>query len=188
MSTSAAPSPALKGGCQCGAIIYTSTSLPSNIVNCHCRTCRRLSGAPFLSFASFPISAITWTSGASSLKKTRYSSFAERAHCSECGSPLYMYYEAGPEELAITAGSIDEASVKGALPKVDHHVFVKESASIGSRIGCRSTRGSHRASSLMLRPLDNPAAWCLANCVSRRGLIRGRNIGSGFVVGESSDD
>lgn len=128
MSTSAAPSPALKGGCQCGAIIYTSTSLPSNIVNCHCRTCRRLSGAPFLSFTSFPISAITWTSGASSLKKTRYSSFAERAHCSECGSPLYMYYEAGPEELAITAGSIDEASVKGALPKVDHHVFVKERA------------------------------------------------------------
>lgn len=39
-----------------------------------------------------------------------------------------MWYEVKPDELGIAAGSIDESSVKGVLPKVDHHIFVKERA------------------------------------------------------------
>ena len=65
------------------------------------------------------------------MKKTRYSEFAERAHYPECGSPLAMWYEVAPEEIGITAGSIDESSVQGGLPNVDHHLFVKERAGWG---------------------------------------------------------
>lgn len=84
--------PALTGGCQCGNVTYSSSSPPSSFTNCHCQTCRKLSGAPFLTFGAFPSSAITWTSGEESLRKTTFSEIAERTHCAGCGSPISMQY------------------------------------------------------------------------------------------------
>jgi hypothetical protein len=114
----------LTGGCQCGNVTYSSTTLPCELNNCHCQTCRRLSGAPFITFGSFPAAAITWTSGADSLKKTSYSDMAIRSHCAECGSPISMQYKCEPERISITAGSINEESVRGVLPKIKAHIFV----------------------------------------------------------------
>src|SRR6266536_2534349 len=114
----------LKGGCQFGRVTYTSTALPSDLSNCHCKTCRKLSGAPFLTFGDFPASAITWISGEDTLKKTSYSEMATRTHCAECGSPISMQYKCQPDQISIAAGTIDEESVKGKLPKVGAHIFV----------------------------------------------------------------
>jgi hypothetical protein len=58
----------------------------------------------------------------------RYSDYAERAHCPECGSTVYMKYDHQPEYIGIAAGTIDEGSVKGVLPKADHHIFLDEKA------------------------------------------------------------
>ena len=121
----------LKGGCQCGAITYSSNALPTHMTNCHCQTCRKLSGAPFMTFASFPKASITWTSGESSTKKTWYSKVAERAHCPDCGSPLYMYYYGDADEIGILAGTIDENTVQGVLPKPSHHLFVGDGKKAG---------------------------------------------------------
>lgn len=124
----ASPEAVLSGGCKCGAVSYTSTTLPTEMGNCHCLTCRKLAGAPFLTFADFSKSSITWTSGPTSFKKTRYSDYAERAHCSECGSPIYMTYDHLPDYIGIAAGTIDEGTVNGMLPKADHHIFLDEKA------------------------------------------------------------
>jgi len=35
-----------------------------------------------------------------------------------------MQYKCSPDRISITAGTIDEESVTGTLPKIDHHVFV----------------------------------------------------------------
>jgi hypothetical protein len=120
----------LAGGCMCGNVTYISTALPLDMTNCHCQTCRRLSGAPFTTFAGFPTTAITWI-GEDRIKKAKYSEIAERGHCSECGSPLYMQYQCSKETISITAGSIDEKSVKGKLPKPDHHIFVEDGEKAG---------------------------------------------------------
>jgi len=135
----------LRGGCDCQLVTYTSTSLPSVMECCHCGTCRRLSGAPFLPFFAFPSSALTFLykntpirlpsessgnlSTASSecenpwFKRIR-SDIAERRFCGECGSPISMRYFCEKETMWITAGTVDEASVKGVLPRISRHIFV----------------------------------------------------------------
>ncbi|KAH6722183.1 Mss4-like protein [Leptodontidium sp. 2 PMI_412] len=121
--------PALTGSCQCGKVTYSSSVLPTDLTNCHCKTCRKLSGAPYLTFAGFPVSAITYSSDSSSLTTTRYSEIADRTHCSTCGTPISMQYKCQPENISITAGSIDEESLKAPLPKVSQHIFLSEKAS-----------------------------------------------------------
>jgi hypothetical protein len=39
-----------------------------------------------------------------------------------------MIYDHQKESIAIPAGTIDEASVQGELPKTDHHIFLEEKA------------------------------------------------------------
>jgi hypothetical protein len=39
-----------------------------------------------------------------------------------------MIYDHQPECIGIPAGTIDEGSVKGELPKTDHHIFLDEKA------------------------------------------------------------
>jgi len=123
--------PSLTGGCQCGHVRYSSLVLPDQLVNCHCHTCRKLCGAPFLTFAGFPINAITWTSGSDSMKRKQYSEIADRTHCAECGSPISMAYKSEPDRIWLTAGSIDEKSVKGVLPKAKMHIFVEDGMKAG---------------------------------------------------------
>jgi hypothetical protein len=123
--------PALTGGCQCRNITYSSSVLPSAFTSCYCNTCRKLSGAPFLTFGAFPSSAITWTSGEDSLTKTTYSDIAERTHCAGCGSPISIEYKCSPDTISITAGSIDEKSVRTTLPKVSQHIFVEKGEKAG---------------------------------------------------------
>jgi len=123
------PENTLFGGCQCGAVTYTSRALPSALCHCHCLTCRKVSGSPFLTFAQFPADSIVWTSKPDhTLRKTQYSSVAERAHCADCGSPVYMRKFSEPNEISIPAGTIDESRVTGVVPKPDHHIFVDSKA------------------------------------------------------------
>ena len=42
-----------------------------------------------------------------------------------------MQYICQPERIGITAGSINEESVKGQLPKVGEHIFVEEGEKAG---------------------------------------------------------
>jgi len=58
------------------------------------------------------------------MKQTSYSDMAVRSHCAQCGSPISLQYKCQPEQISITAGTIDEDSVKGELPKVEAHIFV----------------------------------------------------------------
>jgi hypothetical protein len=39
-----------------------------------------------------------------------------------------MYYDHQPDCIGLAAGTIDEKSVKGQLPKTDHHIFLDEKA------------------------------------------------------------
>ncbi|KAG0646325.1 hypothetical protein D0Z07_8365 [Hyphodiscus hymeniophilus] len=126
MSTTSEP--ALTGGCQCGAVTYESTALPDELTNCHCFTCRKISGGAYLTFARFPSASLTWKSKSNALKTTQYSDMAMRWHCADCGSPISMMYKFQREKISLTAGSIDEKSVKGVLVKPVEHIFLAEKA------------------------------------------------------------
>ena len=60
-----------------------------------------------------------------------YSDIAVRAHCPECGSTLSMQYKCQPEVMSITAGTFDEGSIEGQLPKVGSHIFVEGTSALG---------------------------------------------------------
>ena len=95
------------GGCLCGAVRYRVTADPIRAVICHCGLCRKVSGAPLMSFVHFPLEAFTWVEGA----PTRYrsSSDAERGFCAACGSTLTMHESVLGDRVQVSLGSLDRA-------------------------------------------------------------------------------
>ncbi|PGH20346.1 hypothetical protein AJ80_03614 [Polytolypa hystricis UAMH7299] len=116
----------LRGGCACAHIRYTSTTLPTSMTNCACIQCRKASGSPYQTFASFPTPAITWDSNREP-KYFKSSSFARRGFCDRCGSSLLFQMDKSPEIISLAAGSIDDWDVK-ELRKPDVYYWLKEKA------------------------------------------------------------
>lgn len=95
----------INGSCLCGSAKYTVSGGMSDIVHCHCITCRKAHGSAFSSVASVPLSNFSITHTAplgsyeSSIGKVRY-------FCSRCGTQLYAK-RAGQESIILRLGSID---------------------------------------------------------------------------------
>lgn len=124
----------LTGGCLCGAVRYRLYSQPYHVTHCHCKSCRKGSGAAFVTWFTIEESAVEWLG--ESLSYYRSSVAVERGFCSCCGSSLTYRHQADPMEVDITAASLDnpewvrpefhtwweqhiawgEADVQGTLP------------------------------------------------------------------------
>lgn len=134
----------LEGKCYCGQVKYTAATLPIDVTNCHCRTCRKLSGGPFIAFAEFKTKDVrfydngedvdltnTSQGDAGALHVFSFSDQAIRAACRQCHAPLLMLYHNSPEIVSLTVGTIDESDLSAeALEKLkpSHHIFVGEKA------------------------------------------------------------
>jgi hypothetical protein len=77
----------LTGQCLCGAIRYQLTGEPRHVAVCHCRDCRRSAGAPMVSWAMFPESALALLQGQP--KTINSSGSAMRSFCPDCGTGLF---------------------------------------------------------------------------------------------------
>jgi hypothetical protein len=122
----------LKGSCECSAVTYYSTALPTKLRNCHCRSCRKLAAGPYLTFGVFPESSILVDESPFHISPilNTLATGAHRGQC-DCGTLLFLKHHGALEddEVGIVASTIDEGSVHGVLPKPDQHIFVKERAS-----------------------------------------------------------
>ena len=133
-SEPAVPGPpyVLQGSCCCGLVSYASSTLPIAITHCHCLPCRKLSGAPFLSFGLYHNSALTWNNptfkGEAAIKLS-LSEIAVRGSCRNCGSPLFMKYPCRPDATSVNMGSIDDDSLTMKMVKAKEHIFLQEKAS-----------------------------------------------------------
>ena len=81
----------ITGGCLCGAVRFESTEPPSWVGHCHCRMCQKAYGHTsgiFVGFVGAQKGALRFTRGEPKYYKS--SAWAERAFCSNCGSPLGM--------------------------------------------------------------------------------------------------
>jgi hypothetical protein len=107
------------GGCLCGAIRWRASAPTLRVVSCHCRMCRRASGAAFLTFVHFPLAAFAWIGGV----PTRYrsSAEAERGFCPRCGSTLSMHEAVLPDRVQVTLGSLDAPDAV----RPDDHVWIE---------------------------------------------------------------
>jgi hypothetical protein len=97
---------AIEGGCLCGAIRYRASGSAYGITHCHCRTCRRASGAPFVTWAGFDRDKFAFTQGL----PTSHASSPDvlRAFCATCGTALTYQRADVPGSIDVTLGSMDD--------------------------------------------------------------------------------
>lgn len=103
------------GGCLCGRVRYRVQGTPTEPSHCHCETCRRASGAAFVSWASFPAAGFAYTAG----QPARFDSSeaAYREFCAHCGTQLTFRLHAEPTMVDVTLCSLDEPE---SITPADH--------------------------------------------------------------------
>lgn len=87
------------GQCHCGAVRYQLSGEPKVVSLCHCRDCQRSAGAPMVSWAMFPDTALTLLQGQPTTINS--SGTAMRSFCGHCGSGLFY------RNAAILPGIVD---------------------------------------------------------------------------------
>lgn len=138
------------GGCLCGRVRYRiQTGAKRQVTHCHCTICRRASGALFMTWVTVLSSGFEWIRGndnAASTEAQVYcsSSGAKRFFCRDCGTALAFQHEDTPQELDVTAGSLENNSEISA----DYHGFV------GSKVA-----GIHVDEHLPSYEHDPPSDW-----------------------------
>ena len=96
----------IEGGCLCGAIRYQAWGSADGITHCHCRTCRRASGAPLVAWAGFDSDKFKFTQG----QPVSYASSKNvvRTFCGRCGTALTYRRLDLPDSVDVTLGSMDD--------------------------------------------------------------------------------
>jgi hypothetical protein len=96
---------ALEGGCLCGAIRYRVEGTPSSVSICHCRSCRRASGAPAVGWFVLSRSQFKLLSGVLAIYQS--SKPVHRGFCRQCGTQLTYQHESAPDTIELTIASLD---------------------------------------------------------------------------------
>ena len=76
----------ITGHCECGRVSYEIDSDINDFSHCHCSQCRRLHGAPFVTFAGISRDGFRYVSGESDVKVYASSEKNDRYFCGTCGS------------------------------------------------------------------------------------------------------
>ena len=101
----------LTGSCLCRAIRYEVTIPITELRQCHCTDCQKVSGAGGTVNALIPSSAFRITRG----EPKRFTKLADsgrtlhRFFCGECGSPLFSRRELTPDTTVLRIGALDDA-------------------------------------------------------------------------------
>lgn len=109
------PSSTHTGRCLCGAVRYRAAGPATSIGYCHCISCRRGSGAPYVAWATFPHDRFTLLQG--SLAEYRSSARVLRGFCPACGTSVSYRHDRRPNEIDLTLATLDEP---GALTPAFH--------------------------------------------------------------------
>jgi hypothetical protein len=107
----------LHGRCFCGAVRIAASGEPFQVSWCHCRDCRRQTGAPAVVWAGFRSDQITFTGEP---RRRQSSPHITRSFCGECGTPLSYEDDRLAGEIYFHAGLFDEAD--RLVP--DRHAYV----------------------------------------------------------------
>ena len=79
---------------------------PKFISNCHCRSCRKATGAAYSTWVGFRTENTQWTRGAPAFFAS--SPDATRGFCRDCGTPLTYAGRQWAGELHFLAGLFDD--------------------------------------------------------------------------------
>ena len=114
----------ITGRCECGRVKYQVNGEINDFSHCHCSQCRRLHGAPFVSFGGVARNDFSYVSGESDLATYASSDDHARVFCRNCGSNILVDLETEPNSLYLAMGTVD------GDPKCPpgYHIFVGSKA------------------------------------------------------------
>ena len=92
------------GGCNCGAVRFEVRGEPLRTGLCHCVTCRKETGSPFMAFAVWPRSRFA-VAGAT---RSWIASTDHRHWCQVCGATLFATHD-NDDEIEVRLGAFDAA-------------------------------------------------------------------------------
>lgn len=113
----------LKGQCYCGAVQYEVTGPFKFIGHDHCSICRRISGAPMVTWAGVLEEQMKLLKSVG-LQKFKSTPEAEREFCCTCGSHLFFRSTRWPGEVHFTVATL--TSKLNIKPRA--HVFFSDKA------------------------------------------------------------
>lgn len=93
------------GQCLCGGVRYEVRGPLRDVIECHCKTCRRFSGGLWNATTAWRGDLTILESG--SLKWYQSSTHVKRGFCGTCGSSLFWNRD-DREYMGITAGTLNE--------------------------------------------------------------------------------
>lgn len=96
----------LEGGCLCGAIRFRLTGIPSSSVICHCRSCRKASGAPSVAWLTFPLRNFELLGDEP--HEFTSSPGVVRTFCPTCGSPVTYATADSPKTIDVATALLDD--------------------------------------------------------------------------------
>lgn len=109
----------LNGSCLCGAVKYSLKSEPQMAFNCHCRTCRKMTGSAFEAVVLIDEAGFKIGQGEDCLTVYQISRKARKHFCNRCGTPIYNRHRLAPGKVIVHIGSLDDpARIK---PSVNLH-------------------------------------------------------------------
>ncbi|PLX36608.1 MAG: aldehyde-activating protein [Hyphomicrobiales bacterium] len=97
----------ITGRCYCGASTVRASAPPTRISYCHCRDCRRFTGAPVAAFAAFAADAVSFSPNDGSVAPG--ADGVERTFCPQCGSPLAGRFDYLPGQVFVALGVLEQA-------------------------------------------------------------------------------
>lgn len=104
-----------RGGCNCGKVRVELRGEPARVGLCHCLTCRKETGGPFMAYAVWDRSQVSVAG-----ETANWTASTDRRHfCPACGSSLFATRE-GDGEVEVRLGSLDDAP-SGLAP--DHELW-----------------------------------------------------------------
>ncbi|MGY6706761.1 MAG: GFA family protein [Rhizobiaceae bacterium] len=92
------------GSCRCGLISTATDADPVLHSYCHCRDCRKQTGAPVMAFVGFREEALTWHGE----PKIWSAGGVVRSFCDNCGSQIGYRDVKLPGEIYLALGFMDE--------------------------------------------------------------------------------
>lgn len=111
------------GGCLCGAVRYRASGPGRDLCFCHCRSCRRATGAPSVPWVTFERASFQITNGA--LREYHSSTDVQRGFCDVCGTTLTYHHQKRPQEIDVTMATLDAPE---AL-RPEAHIWVEDKLS-----------------------------------------------------------
>jgi hypothetical protein len=113
----------LSGRCSCGRVRVELAPPTLFASYCHCETCRRVHGAPFVAWTAVARDGFRVVSGRDAITEYASSPGVVRAFCRHCGSPIFYKGEMAPDRIYVPVAILD------ALDRpLDSHVSYEERA------------------------------------------------------------